>query len=179
MSSTSAFTAHLPSVTARAPAPSAATAPLASYRKHVPHPAVGPVMALLGGGLLVAGVSLAGGPAARTGVLCGLGALLLLAGGVLFVDGKRKRARDERILLHADQIEVVTSAGSTTHRLVDLRALRGKVIHVQQTGARLHAYQLEFTGATLELVAGDLVGVDASTGALLERHGGVALTPWT
>lgn len=163
----------------RISAPPASASPLAEYRKHIPHPAVGPVIAVLGAALVVTGLVLSAGPAARTGVLGGLGALLLVAGVVLAVDGKRKRARDERIQLRPDRVDVVTAAAVTSHRLVELRALRGKVIHVQQTGARLHAYRLEFADATLELVAGDFVGVDAETGATLERHSGVTLTPWT
>lgn len=155
-----------------------ARAPSIEYRRRVPAKLVAPICAALGAGLLIAAMAIPGHDAARTGLLAGFGGLIIMIGAALFVDRRRKLARDERVRICDDHLEVATTAGTTAYPFADLQALEGKVIVVQQTGARIHAYRLVFPRAQVELVGDAFLGVDASTGQLLADRTGRRIDAW-
>lgn len=152
---------------------------IAEFRQRVTSKIVAVVFLVLGVGLCVGG-AVTHDPAeqARTMVLLGIGGLCSVAGIVTFIDSAIKARRDRRIRVYADRIEIVEASREQPYSFSALRAFEGKVIVVQNTGARLHAYRLVFDDAAVELTAGDYLGVTADTGALLASVTGRNVSPW-
>jgi hypothetical protein len=152
---------------------------LAEYRRTVPGKAVPIIFVVVGLGLTLGGlVTMDSVETARTGLLFAFGALGLIAGLAVWLDIAKKTRLDERIRLFDDRIEIATSAGVARHPFAELKALEGKVMVFQQTGARIHAYKLTFASGSVEVSGGDFGGVGAPTGALLAERTGRSIEPW-
>ncbi len=152
---------------------------LAEYRRRVPSKALPIIFLIVGIGLIVGGlVTMDSREVARTGLLLAFGGLGLVTSVVTWVDVARKTRLDERIRICGDRIEIVTSADFVRHPFSELKTLEGKVTLYQQTGERIHAYKLVFSGGSVEISGGDFVGVGEQTGSLLSTSTGRRIEPW-
>ncbi len=152
---------------------------LAEYRRRVPSKALPIIFLIVGIGLIVGGlVTMDSREAARTGLLLAFGALGLVTSVATWVDVAKKTRLDERIRIYGDRVEIATSADVVRHPFSELKTLEGKVTLYQQTGERIHAYKLAFTGGSVEISGGDFVGVGEETGSLLSTSAGRKIEPW-
>lgn len=134
---------------------------------------------LIGLALSIAGAITADSPeTARTGLLLGFGALGLIAAIAMWIDIARKRKAQESITIFEDRVRIRKSGNVVEHKFSELRALEAKIIVVQQSGARLHAYRLCFASDNIELHEGDFLNVGAATGPLLMRAANTDIRPW-
>ena len=154
-------------------------APLAEYRLRVPSKALPIIFLVVGLGLATGALlTMDSGETARTGLLFAFGGLGVLTALVTWLDIAKKTRLDQRIRVFGDRIEVASSAGVARHPFSELQSLEGKVTVFQQTGARVHAYKLVFTGGSVEISGGDLEGVGEQTGSLLAASTGRRIEPW-
>ena len=152
---------------------------IAEYPRRIASVALPVVFFVIGVGLSIAAlVTLDSPETARTALLGAFGGLGVVAAVATAIDIRQKRARNERWLLRPDGIELCSAAENKVFPFAELRALEGKITVVQQTGARLHAYRLVFPSRVVELDAGELVGVDETTGRLLSERSGQRIVAW-
>jgi hypothetical protein len=152
---------------------------LAEHRRRVPSKALPIIFLIMGVGFTVAGLlTMDAREAARTGLLFAFGGLGLVTSVATWVDIARKTRLDERIRIFGDRVEVATSAGAVRHPFSELKTLEGKVTLYQQTGERIHAYKLMFTGGEVEISGGEFVGVGEQTGSLLATSSGRRIEAW-